>query len=409
MNKVWMMMIATIFLLVLFSTSMAVTYDAVIYQAQQRLKALGYDPGAIDGYWGSRTENAVRTFQQDNGLPVSGHLDEATRKKLNLAQVPLGSSPQFPISTILQECADLIQQESFKAAIQKLKEFIAENPQNAEAYYLLIKARSLAFLQIMSKPSSATTVVGGFPSKFCEPVNSYLALAPTGRYRDSMKQLYDIFECNNPLPDEPSDIPERWVDQRRIEIKLKAFAWDTGLRRLSIEDKDALKLFQQGQQAYQQRNYQEALKYYNKSLEIAEQLNNLQGIAANRNNIGLVYHALAQNEEALRSYEEALRIWQELQNLQQVATTLDNMGTANSDLGRYGEAFRSIKEALRIRRELKIPEEIAHSLNSIGTVYKPLGQYDAALRSFEEALRLWRGLQILQEVAITLNNIGMMT
>jgi hypothetical protein len=55
---------------------------ADIQQAQARLKAAGLDPGPLDGTWGPQTEAALRTYQQQRGLPVSGQLDAATLQVL---------------------------------------------------------------------------------------------------------------------------------------------------------------------------------------------------------------------------------------------------------------------------------------------------------------------------------------
>jgi len=52
--------------------------------AQERLKVAGHDPGSVDGVWGPQTESAVRAYQQQHGLPVSGARDEATRTALGL-------------------------------------------------------------------------------------------------------------------------------------------------------------------------------------------------------------------------------------------------------------------------------------------------------------------------------------
>ncbi len=54
----------------------------VIYRAQKKLKQLGYNPGLLDGVWGSKTENAIRKFQQDSGLSATGKLDDETRRQL---------------------------------------------------------------------------------------------------------------------------------------------------------------------------------------------------------------------------------------------------------------------------------------------------------------------------------------
>jgi len=50
-------------------------------QVQQALKAKGYDPGSTD----NQTQEALRKFQQANGLPATGKLDAQTAKALGVA------------------------------------------------------------------------------------------------------------------------------------------------------------------------------------------------------------------------------------------------------------------------------------------------------------------------------------
>lgn len=50
--------------------------------AQQRLNNMGYDAGPVDGEAGERTLAAVRRFQADRDLEVTGELDEATADAL---------------------------------------------------------------------------------------------------------------------------------------------------------------------------------------------------------------------------------------------------------------------------------------------------------------------------------------
>ena len=58
--------------------------NATIYETQKRLESRGFNPGPIDGLWGGRTLRALKTFQKESGLPATGRLDMATRKKLGL-------------------------------------------------------------------------------------------------------------------------------------------------------------------------------------------------------------------------------------------------------------------------------------------------------------------------------------
>lgn len=47
------------------------------------LAGLGYDPGRKDGYFSLETEQAVKSFQADHDLPVTGRVDQQTAEKIN--------------------------------------------------------------------------------------------------------------------------------------------------------------------------------------------------------------------------------------------------------------------------------------------------------------------------------------
>ncbi len=52
----------------------------MIQQAQTHLQLAGFDPGRTDGVFDGQTADAVRHYQAARGLPVSGLLDEPTRR-----------------------------------------------------------------------------------------------------------------------------------------------------------------------------------------------------------------------------------------------------------------------------------------------------------------------------------------
>ena len=53
---------------------------------QQTLHDIGYWPGPIDGILGSQTRSAIRQYQRDNNLPVTGQLDAETARKVEEAR-----------------------------------------------------------------------------------------------------------------------------------------------------------------------------------------------------------------------------------------------------------------------------------------------------------------------------------
>ena len=52
--------------------------DPRIANIQLMLDGLGYEPGRMDGYFNEQTEQAVKNFQADHDLPVTGEVDEQT-------------------------------------------------------------------------------------------------------------------------------------------------------------------------------------------------------------------------------------------------------------------------------------------------------------------------------------------
>ena len=71
-------------------TAYAVVYQqgstgSVIKTMQTKLKNWGYYKGSVDGIFGSQTKQAVRLFQQKNGLKVDGIVGNQTLKALGMS------------------------------------------------------------------------------------------------------------------------------------------------------------------------------------------------------------------------------------------------------------------------------------------------------------------------------------
>ena len=49
---------------------------------ENRLAAAGQDPGGIDGRFDRTTRRAIRRFQRDQGLTVTGYVTQATMVRL---------------------------------------------------------------------------------------------------------------------------------------------------------------------------------------------------------------------------------------------------------------------------------------------------------------------------------------
>jgi hypothetical protein len=76
----WLCM--TVLYVVLWPILAAAHGDWRVGQAQERLKAAGFNPGSSDGVLGSRTREALRRYQASQGLSTTGVLDDTTRQAL---------------------------------------------------------------------------------------------------------------------------------------------------------------------------------------------------------------------------------------------------------------------------------------------------------------------------------------
>jgi peptidoglycan hydrolase-like protein with peptidoglycan-binding domain len=72
---------------------------STVRQIQQALNQKGYDPGNVDGQWGPETQEAVRNFQQAQGLEPTGQPNARTMSQLGIqigGQATQGAQAQAP-------------------------------------------------------------------------------------------------------------------------------------------------------------------------------------------------------------------------------------------------------------------------------------------------------------------------
>ena len=161
-------------------------------------------------------------------------------------------------------------------------------------------------------------------------------------------------------------------------------------------------------------DYNKALKYYNKALNISLKFGEKnEMVAASYNNIGNVYSDKGDYDKALNYYQKALDIRKQVlpENHPNIANSYHNIGLVYSDKGDYDKALTYYQKALDILKQV-LPENhpnIATSYNNIGLVYSNKGDYDKALNYYQKALDIYK--QVLPEnhpdIAISYNNIGL--
>ncbi|CAF1122957.1 unnamed protein product [Adineta steineri] len=143
-----------------------------------------------------------------------------------------------------------------------------------------------------------------------------------------------------------------------------------------------------------QGDYEKAIWYYEKALEIREKTlpSNHPHLAGSYNNIGAVYDNMGEYSKALSYYEKALEIQQKTlpANHPDLATSYCCMGSVYSKMGEYSKALTFLENSLKIQ-EKTLPSNhpnLAVSHSNIGMVYKNMGEYSKALSFYEKDLEI---------------------
>jgi hypothetical protein len=112
------------------------------------------------------------------------------------------------------------------------------------------------------------------------------------------------------------------------------------------------------------------------------------------NNVGVAYLAKGEFSEAQTYFERALDIREQLKLPKETADTLHNLGETLHRMGKYDQALKRYLSALDGRRSAGDKRTAAIESYSIGTIYDYQGRYGAAVSSKSEALQVFRDLKV---------------
>jgi tetratricopeptide (TPR) repeat protein len=144
----------------------------------------------------------------------------------------------------------------------------------------------------------------------------------------------------------------------------------------------------------QQNEIDSAFNHFNKALESSSIPSH---IACVHHNLALIYSQQGQYENELDHYEKALQIRtnQYPTHHLQMASLLNNIGIAYSDMHEYDRALSNLRKALEIRLKLLSDThiDVARSYVNIGTVYAKTQELRMALEYFNKAQLLFEKQQ----------------
>lgn len=134
--------------------------------------------------------------------------------------------------------------------------------------------------------------------------------------------------------------------------------------------------------------FSEAVRVYEKALDLATLSNDSLRIGTVANGLGNVLLELKNYEESLKYYELAVKGYGSVNLRTNVAISIHNKGDALRGQGRLEEALSTYKDALKLKRELNRTSSSAYSLTGLGRTYLLMDSVDRAEEVLLEALEI---------------------
>ena len=161
-----------------------------------------------------------------------------------------------------------------------------------------------------------------------------------------------------------------------------------------------------GIQYYSQGRYQEALDWYNRSLEISESISCKESLATTYNNIGEIYRVQGRYQEALDWYIKSLKIKEAIDDKLGLAIVYNNIGLLYTHQGNYKGALIQYEKSLEISKTIGNMSGLARAYNNIGNIYHIQGKYEDALHLCNMVLEISQKISDQLGLAAAYNNIG---
>lgn len=145
---------------------------------------------------------------------------------------------------------------------------------------------------------------------------------------------------------------------------------------------------------WEEKNYDDAIKYYNRSLEMNRKVFNENGIAGIESNLGMIYFDKGEYEESLVHFQATYKYRYEHNEKASVVSALINMSVVYNKIKRYDDAIKVLEEAASTAREM-------NNLDQMRSCYGMLAEANTNAGNTDKAVNY---LQLYNTVHETLSN-----
>lgn len=210
-----------------------------------------------------------------------------------------------------------------------------------------------------------------------------------------MAQVYTFCERSHDL------LYTQLEEASRYAQKALALAQDLNFQRGIGASLNAL-----GDVEYVDGDIAEAHNYYTQAREVYEEVGGEHGLATTFGNLGNVYWRQENLQQALTLHLRALKVFERLGDKKEIAISLNNIGVVHVDQGNLDEALTYYSRSAALSTSLNDRGRLIRTLSNMGSVYSQQDAYDKAHEHLQDALDIAKELGDRGHMAFIYNNIG---
>jgi len=279
-------------------------------------------------------------------------------KKYFLALVLVFGLASVANANEIEKCFNYFYSQNYQLALQAGQNAVRIYPRSAEAHMCLGGTYSeLGYFDLSIKELKTAEKL----------TNNKAALGAIYSY---IGNDYDnLGDLNNAL----------LYDDRQLEI----------VRDLNDQEDEGKALNNLGEIYQDQGNYDKALEYYNKSLQLRS---DPSSIAITYNNIATVYSAKGDNNKAVEYYKKAIEFAQKAGNYHGTAHDMLNLGDTYIDLKNFSSAQYYLQKGLLMMQKLGNKYGEAYGYGYFGKLYLAQNKKALSKEYFTKAYNLFKAI-----------------
>jgi len=154
-------------------------------------------------------------------------------------------------------------------------------------------------------------------------------------------------------------------------------------------------------------NFEEFELYMNKSINLAEQISDFEGLNNVYYTAGKMYYLSGYYENAIRRIRQAQQLSEQINDTLINAKSFNILGLIQKRQGNYDKSISLLLQSLELRQQLQDTKGVGLVYSNIASIYELKGNYEQALNYYSKSLEIAQEIGHDKGIANVYNNIGL--